>query len=347
MFEDALNYPREGDDWLTKILIGGGLQWVAAFIVFVSVFLMFVGIGFLTIWFAVVPGIVLAGYTLDVARSVLDSDPEMPAFEDWQRLFVDGLKVFLVGIVYGLPLLVLGLVFLAVAVLGGRADVGALVIVVFFLVAFAYSLAVTYVFPVSLVNMAREDDVAAAFDFAVLSDVALDGDYAVGWLLAVVVKLLGGVVNSILGAVVVGFLLVPLVQFYTRVSGTYLLTRGFMDVRGIDFDPDTDHQTTLDEAAGSDAGLGEGEDDDSMPEAQTTVEPDSDVDDTVSSLKDVEQSRPPADAAGETSDEDASDAGAADNADADETDADSDADDADDDDDDSAGGGERRDDRSV
>lgn len=295
MFEDALNYPREGESWLRAVLIGGGLQWLAVFIAFVSVLLLFVFVGFLTIWVALIPGILLAGYTLAVARGVLDSEPALPPFENWQELFVDGLKVVLVGIVYSIPFFVLAAVFVAVAATGSRARVA--IALVLLLVAFVYAVLLAYLLPISLVQMAREDDVVAAFEVGVLRDVAFDGDYAVSWLLAIVVKLLGGVVNGILTAIVVGVLFVPFVQFYTRVSGTYLVTRGYMDALDLEFTPEAggDHQTTLDEATDESKGLSyeppEEDEDDSMPEAQTTVESDSDVDDAVSNLRDVEESR--------------------------------------------------------
>ncbi|MFC7046379.1 DUF4013 domain-containing protein [Halobacteriaceae archaeon GCM10025711] len=80
MLSEALNYPAEGDDAITKILIG-------SFLVLLSPLL--------------VPAVLAYGYGMRILREAAGGDvEEPPMFENWMELFVDGLKAFVVFIAY-------------------------------------------------------------------------------------------------------------------------------------------------------------------------------------------------------------------------------------------------------
>jgi len=54
----------------------------------------------------VLPALVVYGYLIQIMRDVIDGQPaSLPEWTDWGALFIDGLKAFLVGLVYMLPAL--------------------------------------------------------------------------------------------------------------------------------------------------------------------------------------------------------------------------------------------------
>jgi hypothetical protein len=51
-------------------------------------------------------GILAYGYVYKVIKSTLDNDEKVPAFNDWNNLFINSIKVFIIGLVYYLPIVV-------------------------------------------------------------------------------------------------------------------------------------------------------------------------------------------------------------------------------------------------
>ncbi len=93
----AFTFVFEDKDWIPKVLIGMGIL-VA---------------GLVLSWLvvpAILAGLLLSGYSLEITRRVIRGDGEvLPAWEDWGQLVIDGLQVALIGIVYALPIFILGL----------------------------------------------------------------------------------------------------------------------------------------------------------------------------------------------------------------------------------------------
>jgi len=221
MLSDALSFPRRGDDWLSTILVGGVLTLLGVF---------------------VLPAFVVQGYLVRVLDHAARRERTPPSFTQWGTLFVDGLKLTVVNVVYGL------FVFVPLAILLGSlvaflpsdpmtAEAGAgspppaptgggsgLVVFVAFLAAVGlFLLVVTYLLPAALANFAIEGRLRAAFDVRTVFAGAFTSDYAVAWLLAIVVGIAGGLVGSVLAVAVVGIF----VLFYVQVASYYLVGRGF------------------------------------------------------------------------------------------------------------------------
>jgi hypothetical protein len=218
MLGDALRFPRSGDDWLPTVIIGGVLSLLSVF---------------------VLPGLVVQGYLLRVLRAGAREDATVPSFTEWGTLLVDGLKLVLVSLGYGLavvlPLVVLSVVLAATAGLGGETTgprllaslVGLGVGVVFVLL----SLVVGYVLPAAMANFAIEGRLGAAFDVGTVARGAISVEYAVAWVLALVVAVVGGLLGTVLSVLVVGIF----VLFYVQISVYYLWGRGF--AAGLGRDP--------------------------------------------------------------------------------------------------------------
>lgn len=195
MFREALRYPRSGESPLKTILIGGVLSALS--------------------WL-VVPAVLLFGYYTRVLRSVMSGDDSVvPAFDEWWDMLLDGLGFAGIVILYGL--LPAALVAIGTQVTPVVAGVGGLL-----------GLAVYYLLPAGLANYARENRFFAAFSPGPVGDIAFDSQYAVGWLLALAVLVVGGAIAAALSAILVGVF----VGFYVAVTTFYIYGRSAAEAHG-------------------------------------------------------------------------------------------------------------------
>lgn len=220
MFGDAIRFPLAGDEGIKSVIIGGVL-------------------GFFS--FLLLPLLPLQGYFLRVAKASAAGETDAPAFDEWGDLLVDGVKLFVVTIVYFViptllfvvvTVLVVGLEVATMrgmeppsAVASGLSVVGALLVFATLLVYLLF----LYIFPAGAVNMARKDDIAAAFEFGTVLRVAFTAEYFVAGVLAILLALVVLVVTIVASALTFGiFLLLGVfVQFYVQVAFFYLFGRGY------------------------------------------------------------------------------------------------------------------------
>lgn len=199
------------DDWIKTVLIGGVLS--------------FLGI-------LIVPMFLVYGYVVRALRTTIDGESRPPAFDDWGTLLVDGFKAWLVGIVYMIVPIVVGLVTVGGAMLammtGDPVGAGAGVAGLFAGMALTFVLALVfgYVAVAAIVHFAHEGNLGAAFDFDRLRDVVFHRDYAVAWLLSILVFVAAGIVT---GVPLVGWILGPFVSFYAAVVAARLWADGYAD----------------------------------------------------------------------------------------------------------------------
>lgn len=87
-FEEALAFPFRGKTGQNRFLIGALVALSSSMI-------------------PILPLILIAGYCAQIMRRVIREDgrPEMPAWEAWDRLLLDGLKLTAVGLILSLPLM--------------------------------------------------------------------------------------------------------------------------------------------------------------------------------------------------------------------------------------------------
>jgi hypothetical protein len=86
----AVFFPFRGEKWGIKVLIGSALTF-GSFII------------------PIIPALPVFGYFGQIMKGVIvrEEDPEMPAWNDWGSLFLDGIKLLGAVIIYMLPALVL------------------------------------------------------------------------------------------------------------------------------------------------------------------------------------------------------------------------------------------------
>jgi hypothetical protein len=111
--------------------------------------------------------------------------------------------------------------------------VGLIAVVATLLVA-VVSLVVAYVLPAAIVAWVRTDSLSAAFSPAEVRVYAFSRTYATGWLVALGISLLGGVVISVLNAVVIGAVLAPFVTFYANVAGVHAIASAVREMPAVD-----------------------------------------------------------------------------------------------------------------
>ncbi|WP_313695649.1 DUF4013 domain-containing protein [Halorarum halobium] len=216
MLEESLRYPLESDDSIATLLIGALLTVLSILII---------------------PAFIVQGYLVRVLRSSVAGETEAPSFTDWGDLFVDGLKLFLINLVFGIivaiPFVIVTVVFLGGAFAAGDAGGGSgaaalgLLSLLLFAVVGLLALVLAYFLPAMFANFAVEGRLGAAFDLSTVRAVAFTSEYFVAVLLGVVA---GAVLNSVGGTL--AFILVGLpILFYGQVVTYYLFGRGYAEGR--------------------------------------------------------------------------------------------------------------------
>jgi hypothetical protein len=224
MITQSLEYLRNSEDWVKTVLIGGVLGLLSPL---------------------VIPTFVVIGYLLRVLRATMQGEEEPPVFDDWGDMLVDGLKGFVVGLVYFIVPALVGTVVVFFGVLGavaGGSDAagifGGLVALVGALVALVLTLVAIYVTPAALANYAETDRLGAAFSYGDLRPVLFSGKYATAWLYAFAVFVAAGIVSGILGATGVGAILSAFVTFYALVAGYYIVGNAWGDIHQVELRSD-------------------------------------------------------------------------------------------------------------
>ena len=222
MIEDALRYQTQGDDWVKRTLIGGGLLTLG---------LLF---SFLILPLAAL--LTFNGYMLEVMRRVMDGEKTVPP--EWGELdlaetTIRGLKHAVIVLAFTMVVLFLaGIPFALFVGVGAAADAGGLSLLGVLIGGVLYlagSLVLAAVLPVATGNFVRTGRIGAGFDFGVLRTLVTNRTMLVAVLYAFVVNILLSVVANVLGFTIVGFLAVPFVAFVAQSAIFYIWADGFAD----------------------------------------------------------------------------------------------------------------------
>ena len=210
---ESLTYPTNRDDWYRTIIIGGVLMLFS---------------------FLLIPLFLAYGYMVRVMRSRLAREPDLPEFSDWGTLLVDGVKVWIIGLVYLLiPLIVAGVTIggsimsMATGTESGAA-IGLAGLFGGLFVSFLLAVIFWYLAVASIVNFARTDSFGAAFDVETIKSVIFNSNYATGWAIGLVVIIAAGIIGGLLNAIpLLGFIIASFIAFYALIVAAILWTDGF------------------------------------------------------------------------------------------------------------------------
>lgn len=147
-FAKSFSFVFEDPDWVKKILIGG-LMYLASFLIVGMFFVM--------------------GYLAKLVRNVVDGVARpLPDWDDLGGYFADGLKLFVVGLLYMLPAIVIIGLMVGGAVIMEEAssDAGGCLVGLMWLIIFPLYLFIMIIMPAAMVYVMTTGEISAAFQFS-------------------------------------------------------------------------------------------------------------------------------------------------------------------------------------
>jgi len=148
-----------------------------------------------------------SGYLLNVAKSAMKKDMELPKWENWGTLFVEGLLAFVIGIIYMLPvvvilggLLLVGGLSVPGLITGGMLGMAGVMagLGIYLVVLVIVGLVLGFLSTVALLTYAETRDFSSAFAFRDIIKKAFTGTYIVGFIITMVIV---GVIAFIIGLI--------------------------------------------------------------------------------------------------------------------------------------------------
>lgn len=148
-FGKAFTYVFEDSDWLKKI-----------------------GIAALVSLIPIIGQLIVLGWSLEVTRRLIRNEPALlPDWSDFGGHIMKGLKAFVIGLVYSLPIILVGACQGVVPLLAGDGgddtltSIVTIITICFSCVIFIYALLLAFVIPAAYGKFAATDELGAAFRF--------------------------------------------------------------------------------------------------------------------------------------------------------------------------------------
>lgn len=153
-------------------------------------------------------GLPLMGYSLKVLRG----EKPAPEVTDWGTLFIDGIKAFIVYLIYAIPIIIVYAILLVVGI-GAMATgdqtaavAGIGVMLVGLLVVFVLAIIIAIFEVIGMVRFARTGSIGEAFNFsAILATIA-----KIGWVPYIIALVVLIVVGFIFGIIVGILMMIPI-----------------------------------------------------------------------------------------------------------------------------------------
>ena len=191
---ENIKYPTTDSEWIKKILIGGILLIIP------------------------IINFIIGGYYIKTLRGSIEGKPGLPEWDDWGDLFITGLMVAIIGLIYMLiPLIVLFVSIggvITAAISSGDFSAGSIsAIVGGSLFSVVLMLIVCLVLPMALSIYAKEDSIGAAFRIGeILSRIkSIPGDYIIS---IIVLYALLFIVNLVAAIPIIGWVIIIFANFY-------------------------------------------------------------------------------------------------------------------------------------
>ena len=208
----AYTFIPEEDDWIKKIIIGGVLALFS--FLFIPIFFLF-------------------GYQIAVVRKVMKGDVHpLPEWEDWGKMFMDGLVIWVAQIVYALPVILLSLCSLIILVPASTdpsGDIGASFsgaaifgLVVLSCLVLLFSIALAFIVPALYVQYAKMGEFGSLFQVGEIINIARE--HFVDILIVFVAAIAAGIVLGLVTWIPIcgWFILAPLGSVWIMVATAFL-----------------------------------------------------------------------------------------------------------------------------
>jgi hypothetical protein len=188
----SFSYPFEDEEWFTKFLLGAVVSAVP------------------------ILNFAWTGYTVDILKNVIDGvSKPLPEWSDFGDKFVKGFLIWVAGLIYSLPAIIiaclpLGLWIIPVTAESSNtstADTLAAVFtgvgIIFVCLLILYLLAFSFYFPAAYINFARKGTFGSCFEIGEIIKIVSQNTnkYLTAWLVSIVGAILVGIVLSILGSI--------------------------------------------------------------------------------------------------------------------------------------------------
>lgn len=168
----------------------------------------------------IVPLFLLLGYMFRIIKATLAGIDELPEFDEIGEMFVDGLKVFVVGFIYAIPVWILSVIIGLLT--GGNSlattDLGtgyALAFILGNIVTFIIAVIIGLIELMAIANMAYNDgDLGTAFRFSEILDIISTigwGKYIITYIVIVILASIGVLIGALTMIILIGFILLPLI----------------------------------------------------------------------------------------------------------------------------------------
>ena len=224
----SFTFVFEDEDWIVKVLIGAAILLV----------------GILFFWVLLVPLILafllLAGYGAEITRRVIRGDAQtLPEWNDWGALITDGLKVFVIVVVYALPFIIISACLGVPVGILSNAGTGAaqawssLFGTILGILNFLWAIAVSILVPAAIAFFIDHDDLAAAFRFGEVFAFVREhfATYLITFLMSWVAEVIGG-----LGAILCGVGWFATMPYSYMVIG-HLYGQAYLTAKGVRTQP--------------------------------------------------------------------------------------------------------------
>lgn len=208
----AYTFIPEEEDWIKKIVIGG--------ILILFSFL------FIPIFFVI-------GYQIAIVKNVMNGDERpLPEWDDWGKMFMDGLVVWVAQFIYALPVVLLSLCSLFIwipaasdssgdiaASLGGAEIFG---LVVISCLVFLFAIALAFIMPALYIQYARTGEFGPMFQIGEVIRIAREN--FVDILIVIVASIAAGFVLGLITWIPIcgWFILAPLGSVWIMIATAYL-----------------------------------------------------------------------------------------------------------------------------
>lgn len=195
---DAFKYPVS--NWKRLLILG--------VLVLISQFSMEIVMGYGRVsglfYFLLIPALIASiltlGYQLRTIRTSIMGENELPEFNKWTKLFLDGLRLFITSLVYGIiPTIVLVVGFIMLLV--GSSGIGVIIL----LLGALLLIIVGIISVMAISNMAYYDEIGAAFRFGEIRERI----ESIGWLRYILMLILLGIFYIIIAVVAALLAVIP------------------------------------------------------------------------------------------------------------------------------------------
>ena len=228
----SFSYVFEDQKWIEKVLIGGLVSLIP-----------------------VLGSILLSGYFVELVRNVRQGEPEpLPAWDNWGDKLATGFKLFIIVLVWMIPLLFLGMLAFFPAMLSGDSSDGGGILGLLTLCFGCFYVLYAFIFllatPGIIIKFAETDEISAGFQFGEILSFTTShlGDI----IIYVIVIWLVGFIAGLVGMLLCGIGLL-FTSFWASLVGGHLLAQIGLDNANLERPLETlrSHQAIEEGAEGS------------------------------------------------------------------------------------------------